>query len=135
MMFIPINYNDLNARQQENYNFHKVAGYLANYGYNSLKLSDDWQGADFLACHINGSAFLKVQLKGRMTIEKKYIGKNIHIAFLNDDNCYVYPHDNMMEEILLLNKINLSKSWASEGEYSWPKIPKWAQPILANYKV
>jgi len=134
-MFTLVKYTDLNARQQENYNFHKVAGRLADYGYNSLRLNDDWQGADFLACHMNGVALLRVQLKGRMTVDKKYQGKGIHIAFLHNDECYVYPHDEVMTEILSLNKINTSKSWSDEGAYSWPNIPSWAQPILSKFRV
>lgn len=81
--FAKIEYRSLNSRQQENYNFQKVAALLADYGFNCLRLSDDWQGADFIACHIDGQTFLKVQLKGRLTIDKKYVGKGIHIAFLH----------------------------------------------------
>ena len=91
-MFERVLYSELNSRQKENYNFHKVAGELADYGFNCLRLNDDWQGADFLACHVDGVRYLKIQLKGRMTIDKKYLGKDIHIAFFNGDNCYVYPH-------------------------------------------
>ena len=51
-----INYDDLNAKQKEIYNFQKVtalkvAALLADCGFNCIKLSDDWQGADFLAYH------------------------------------------------------------------------------------
>ena len=42
-----INYNNLNAKQKEIFNFQKVAAILADYGFNCIKLSDDWQGADF----------------------------------------------------------------------------------------
>ena len=41
-------YDELNAKQKEIYNFQKVAALLANYGFNCIKLDDDWQGADFL---------------------------------------------------------------------------------------
>ena len=41
-----IPYTDLNSRQKENYNFHKVAARMADYGFNCLRLTDDWQGAD-----------------------------------------------------------------------------------------
>lgn len=33
-----VNYDDLNARQKENYNYHKVASALADYGYDSKRL-------------------------------------------------------------------------------------------------
>lgn len=49
-----ISYNALNARQKENFNFQKVSAVLADYGFVTLRLCDDWQGADFLAQHIDG---------------------------------------------------------------------------------
>jgi hypothetical protein len=64
-----ITYSALSSKAQENYNFHKVAAVLADYGYNSVRLTDDVQGADFLAVHIDGS-ILKVQLKGRRECQK-----------------------------------------------------------------
>lgn len=134
-MFERVPYSELNSRQKENYNFHKVAGELADYGFNCLRLNDDWQGADFLACHVDGARFLKIQLKGRMTIDKKYLGKDIHIAFFNGDDCYVYPHDEMVEHILNLDKIGQSKSWIDGGGYSWRTPPVWAKDILNDYKV
>ena len=62
-----IRYRELTSKQQEIYNFQKVAWLLADYGFNCIKLDDDWQGADFLAYHKDGSTTLKVQLKGRAT--------------------------------------------------------------------
>ena len=69
-----INYDELNSRQKEIYNFQKVASQLADYGFNCIKLSDDWQGADFLAYHKDGDQTLKVQLKSGMGIYTKYVG-------------------------------------------------------------
>lgn len=134
-MFERISYPNLNARQKENYNFQKVAGELADYGYNCLRLNDDWQGADFLACHINGNTFLKVQLKGRFTIDSKYLGRNIHIAFLDGDDCYVYPHDTVLEAVLSLNIINGSHAWTQTGAYSWPGLSRWAKALLTEYRI
>ena len=42
-----INYSELNARQKEIYNFQKLAAILADYGFNCIKMSDDWQGRRF----------------------------------------------------------------------------------------
>ena len=134
-MFTRIKYNSLNSRQKENFNFQKVAGELAEYGYNCLRLNDDWQGADFLAIHVNGNTVLKIQLKGRMTIDRKYKDKDICIAFLNGDDCYIYPHDEMLENVLKLGKISASMSWLERGGYSWPNPPKWALDLLQKYKM
>ncbi len=134
-MFHRVSYASLNSRQKENYNFQKVAGVLADYGYNCLRLSDDWQGADFIGCHISGDIFLKVQLKGRLTLDRKYQGKEVHVAFFAKDACFIYPHDAFLHAALDQGKINDSVSWKDHGSYTWPSIPGWAKPFLENYKV
>ena len=45
--FEKIDYNSLNAKQKENFNFQKVAAAFADYGFNCIQLTDDWNGADF----------------------------------------------------------------------------------------
>ena len=97
---IPVDYKSLNSRQQENYNFQKVSGVLAEFGFTTMRLSDDWQGADFIANHIGGQQFLKVQLKGRLTLDKKYQEKDIWICFPYKDIWYLYPHDAAIEYAL-----------------------------------
>ena len=69
--FESIDYEDLNSRQKENFNFQKVSAVLADYGFLTLRLSADWQGADFIAHHVSGDWYLKVQLKGRLTVDTK----------------------------------------------------------------
>ena len=131
-----IAYAGLNARQKENYNFQKVAARLADYGFNCLRLTDDWQGADFIACHIDGQTFLKVQLKGRLLIDKKYVGKGIHIAFLADETCYLYPHDEILAEIQALGVMNEdSERWSTAGIRHWPQLPAWAVSRREKYKI
>ena len=46
MDLIRVDYSKLNAKQKENFNFHKVAAALADYGYDSMRLNNDWEGAD-----------------------------------------------------------------------------------------
>lgn len=90
--------------------------------------NDDWQGADMIACHIDGQQFLKIQLKARLTFDKKYIGKYIFIAFSSKGNWYLYDHDELMN-IIMAN--NTSKSW-SNGSYSWKDPTKNHRTILIN---
>jgi|SaaInlStandDraft_1057018.scaffolds.fasta_scaffold01648_5 hypothetical protein len=121
-----IQYSDLNAKQKENYNFHKVTSALADYGYNSMRLSDDWQGADFIA--ISGDDMIKVQLKGRITIDKKYIGKNIYVAFIENETIKIYKHDDALKAIP--ENVKISKSWSEIGNYSWGKSPAYFDEII-----
>ena len=139
-MFEKVEYGDLNARQKENYNFQKVASRLADYGFNCLRLTDDWQGADFLACHINGETVLKVQLKGRLTIAKKYEGKSIYVAFVHrtkfDKTVFVYNHDSFVDFVQRAHTYIVdSDSWKKRGLYSWPKPTEWAMEFLMKHGI
>ena len=119
-------YTELNSKQKENYNFHKVASALADYGYNSMRLNDDWLGADFIA--VKGDDMLKIQLKGRFTIDKKYIGKDIFISFLEKGKVKIYNHDYALK--LIPENVKTSKSWSAVGSYSWGKTPKYFNEII-----
>ena len=130
-----IEYSKLNSRQKENYNFQKVAAVLADYGFNCMWLNDDWLGADFIACHIDGNTFLKVQLKGRLNIEKKYIGKDIYIAFHENGRWYLYPHDEIQNQLLSRGYMRGSDSWETKGGYSWPYIPQRLKSLLERYAI
>ena len=122
MIFEKIKYSNLNSRQKENYNFHKIASALANYGFDSMRLNNDWQGADFIAVHNDGEQMLKVQLKSRFTVDKKYIGKDIKIGFVEKGVCYIYDHDNMVSN--LAERTLNSKSWQEKGHYNQRPVPK-----------
>lgn len=126
MIFEKIDYNSLNSKQKENYNFHKVASALADYGYDSMRLNNDWQGADFIA--VKNDEMLKVQLKSRFTVDKKYIDKSILIAFIENDIVKIYDHDEAVD--MLPDNIKQSDSWHIHNGYSWGKTPKIYSPII-----
>lgn len=132
MQLQKINYNDLNSKAKEMYNFQKVSAKLADYGFTTMWLNNDWQGADFIAVHIDGITDLKVQLKGRLSFNKKYIGKNIYICFIEDSEIYVYPHDLVLEQIE--NKIS-DKTYLETGSWSSPKLTRENRELLTPYKL
>lgn len=113
-----VGYSDLNSRQKEIFNFQKVAGLLADYGFNCIKLADDWQGADFLAYHKDGGSTLKVQLKSRVSIAQKYIGKSLFMAFPIHRDWYLIEHDALIAIIQTHTTWLTSESWLEHGAYS-----------------
>jgi len=130
----PIEYKYLNSRQKENYNFQKVSGVLADFGYVTMRLSDDWQGADFIANHISGQQFLKIQLKGRLTLDQKYQGKEIWICFPHNGIWYLYPHDAAVAWALKKMKIGDPKVWENgTGVYTYPVPPKQFLAWLSDF--
>ena len=136
VQFKRVAYKSLNARQKENFNFQKVSGVLADYGYVTLRLSDDWQGADFIAYHVDGESFLRVQLKGRLTVDTKYKNKEIWICFndLKDRKVrYLFPHDDFLRWALENLNIGDTPSWNVRGFYHWPSLSKQILSWLSDF--
>ena len=115
-----VSYKDLNSKQKENYNYHKVASALAEYGYDSMRLNNDWEGADFIS--VKGDDMIKVQLKGRFTLSKKYEDKDLYIAFIEKGIIKIYLHDEALA--IASRNITDSKSWTENGSYSMNQTPK-----------
>ncbi len=135
-----IDYVSLNSKQQEIHNFQIVAGKLAEYGFECIKLADDWNGADFLALHFEHKNTLKVQLKGRrVDVGQKYIGQDIYMAFpiRKNGSCswYLVPHDELLD--IVEKKVSFKKGtipWSS-GRYSIPKPSNKVLDALEEYKL
>lgn len=130
-----IKYTELNSWQREIFNFQKIAARLADYGFNCIKLADDWQGADFLAYHKDGDNTLKVQLKSRLTISKKYHAKSLYIAFPINGDWYLMEHDVLVALVEQHTKWLNSESWCKHGDYSSSKPNKNLVLSLAEWKL
>ena len=127
-----VRYEKLNAKAKEMYNFQKVAAKLADYGFTCMWLTNDWQGADFIAVHADGVTDLKVQLKGRVSFAQKYRGKNIHICFIDNNITYLFPHDEVLDQ--LESKI-ADKTWQSKGTWSTSRLSSDFRQRLEPYRL
>lgn len=133
-----IHYKDLNAKQKEAYNFQKVSALLADYGYITIKLDNDWNGADFIAVrnvHAQES-FIKVQLKARPIIAKKYINKNLHLSFPIKGSWFLIKHDkllNIIEE--KFPKTLVTDSWVTDNFYTWKTPPSKLCDTLTEFRI
>jgi hypothetical protein len=125
-----INYKDLKPKAQEIFNFQKVSATLADYGFTTMWLNNDWLGGDFLAVHIDGKTFLKVQLKGRLSFNRGYRGKDIYICFICDGETYLYPHDLILDQIE--SKIS-DKTYLNKGTWSCRKLTQEYRQLLEPY--
>ena len=123
----------LNARQKENYNFQKASGVLADFGFTTIRLSDDWNGADFIAQHVDGKTMLRVQLKGRLDVRKKYQGKDLWLCFPAGGEWYLCPHDKILDYLLTVKGIGRQESWHKQGGWSYPRLPGHASNYLARF--
>lgn len=126
-------YAELNSKQKEVFNFQKIASELAEYGFNCIKLADDWQGADFLAYHKDGDETLKVQLKARLTIDKKYMGQQLYMAFPAGGSWCLIEHDRLVEIVREVTGWLASDSWKSKGNYHAAKPNAKLMKRLQDY--
>ena len=129
-----VDYRDLNGKQKEIYNFQKVAAKLADYGFNCIKLDDDWMGADFLAYHKDGTQTLPVQLKGRLTISKRYAGKDLYLCFPHQGDWYLVPHDTLVDIAGATTNWLNTPSWKS-GQYSSRNPSQKTLEALSDYRL
>jgi len=133
--FEKVRYDNLKPRQKELFLFQKIAATLADYGFNCIKLADDWQGADFLAYHVNGTTTLKVQLKSRLTINRKYCDKHIWMAFPHRGYWYLIEHDRLIEKVRKQTDWLNSSSWRNKHGYGSKSINPGLLASLAEYRL
>jgi hypothetical protein len=108
---------------------------LADFGYLTIRLSDDWNGADFIAQHFETKEFLKVQLKGRLCFYTKYQGKDLFVCFRESGFWYLYSHDELLAKVLATGMMKGTKSWDELGGYSFPAIPRQLEEMLSPYRI
>ncbi|MCD2317271.1 hypothetical protein LQ954_14075 [Sphingomonas sp. IC-11] len=90
-------------------------------------------GVDFILYRESDGVTCKVQLKGPWYIDRKYVGRDIWIAFHVDGAWYVAPHDDLVRfaETYGFTK---TKSWLEGGAYSCPRPSKSMTLDLAAYR-
>lgn len=148
--FEKISYPSLNAKQKEVHNFHHIAAVLARHGYASYPIRDDWNGGDMIARHMTDPdrEMLTIQIKGRVTFDQKYQGKNLWIGFphqsadaAEEGIIYIYPHDEIMARYgdarvaKGQQRLEQTGSWQKDGLYSMGSPPKDLLEILEPYRL
>jgi hypothetical protein len=61
----------------------------------------------------------KSSLKGRLSFNQRYRGKNIFICFISGDGIYLYPHDKILD--LIEQRIS-DRVWIEKGTWSSPTL-------------
>jgi len=121
-----IDYKSLNSTQKANYNFQKISGSLAEYGFNCVKLDNLWEGANIIATHIDSKQILRIRHKGRFTVDHKYRDKNLFIFYVENGLNKLYYHDDAYK-FAKHGEANLT--WKERGQ-NYIKTPKRYEPII-----
>ena len=138
--FAKVDYQDLNAKQREVYNFHFIAARLAQYGYASYPIRDDWNGGDMFSRHMLSGQALTVQIKSRATFDKKYLGKDLHIGFPLGEAVFVYPHDQVLSSYMAGRTarglpLDDNQAWSRDGLVHWVNPTKEIMGLLKPYEL
>lgn len=78
-------------------------------------------GVDFILYRESDNTVRKVQLKGRWMIDRRYVGRDIWMAFPIDAQWYLMPHDEMVALAEADGKTTKTVSWIEGGAYSRPR--------------
>ncbi|HTT75882.1 MAG TPA: hypothetical protein VMF50_07870 [Candidatus Binataceae bacterium] len=78
-------------------------------------------GIDFVLHRERDGQLRKVQPKARWTIDRKYVDRDIWIAFPHDSSWYLVPHDQMVEEGER-HCVTQTNSWIKDGSYSRTRL-------------
>ena len=124
------------GKKIEVYNFHKAAAKLADYGFDCIRVVNDWGGVDFLAYHSIEAITLRVQLKSRLTIRQDYLDKGLWIVFPVRDDWYLIEHDLLVCIAGECTPCLKNNAWNGEQrECNWKTPPNKLIKALGKYRL
>jgi hypothetical protein len=99
---LKIEYMRFDSRSKEAFNTAQLGAVLARSQEYLLPLRFDSNGADMLAYNPATNATRAIQIKARVTVDARYSGKNLWIAFphwvnYSQQDWYVVPHDTLVQ--------------------------------------
>ncbi|MFC1609554.1 hypothetical protein ACFL6C_01220 [Myxococcota bacterium] len=107
-------------------NAHSLCIALIEQGWIPAKPDYD-EGVDLMAWHEKRGKTRAIQLKGRLTVAKKYLGRGIWLAFPASGWWYMVSHDWVLEQ---KPEVKKTKSWKHGGEYNWPRLTaEWSRKL------
>lgn len=122
------------AQIQEVINRNQLVSLLLSHGYNVyLPVYDS--GIDLIAHNEATNQTLNIQLKARWTIMQKYVGRNIYIAFPDDEEWYLAPHEAMVA-MGHQHNFTKTKSWLDQKcghHYNCPKLSQKIKETMKPY--
>ncbi|MEL7346701.1 MAG: hypothetical protein AAFN17_03005 [Pseudomonadota bacterium] len=91
-------------------------------------------GIDLIAHRESDGTLFLVQLKSRWSIDRKYLGRNIHVAFPDGDTWYLAPHDEMVSIAEGLG-YTTSASWQERGQYHSARPSAAFRKAMSGFKL
>jgi len=121
------------AQVREVVNRNTVVSLALSQGFNAFLPVYDG-GIDFILQHEVDGRLHKVQLKSRWTIDRKYVGRDIWIAFPIFGDWYLVPHDEMVA-LAEASGATRTASWVDGGIYNMPRPSRAVIAASAKYRL
>lgn len=119
------NNNNKYKKFVEQINYFRLANYLINCGYAPQWLNYDSDGADLIALSYDQKTIFKIQLKSRVSLDAKYVGRGIYVAFPKDstkplNDWVIVEHDKMYKNW------EKPRNWTNKHHTTWshPRVTK-----------
>ncbi|TFL18152.1 hypothetical protein [Jannaschia formosa] len=90
-------------------------------------------GIDMIAYREDTREIRLIQQKSRWTVDRKYLGRNIWIAFPDGEDWFLVPHDHLLRTAH--EGLVDTQSWTETGVYSRASITAAQRSALAGYKI
>jgi hypothetical protein len=120
------------SQVREVINRNTVVSLALEQGFNAFLPVYDG-GIDFILYHESDLKVRKVQLKARWTIDRKYVGRDIWIAFPVAGDWYLMPHDEMLRDAES-EGVTKTNAWMKDGLYSRPRMSVAALKKCSKYR-
>ncbi len=134
--WVLVDYANLDIRQQESHNFHKLAAVLADYGFDCFRIPNDYKGADFFAHHVPSGRMLRVQLKSALTVSKKYEHQHgLWVAFPIDGEWHLAPHSDLVEIVGRTTPALGNRSYASGRDVFWRQPTRALRDAIVRFRM
>ena len=129
------NYGSRNNRQKEACNFQEASAVLADHGFDCVWLTDDRDGADFVARHMPSGETIRVQMTSCLAVVRKYENKGLWIAFPVEEAWYLLEHDKLRDIVGERTPALRNRSWLEDGRLWWGKPTKALLAGNASYRI
>lgn len=129
----------IDGRMIEMANRHELISMALKMGFNAFQPIID-QGIDFILHREGDQKLIKVQLKSRFRLDKKYEGRDLWMAFPSGDQWYLIPCDTLLsyaDECLIGTRSKKREiySWRNRLNHHSAEIPKTMRPKMEEFKL
>jgi len=121
------------SQVREVINRNTVVSLALDQGFNAFLPVYDG-GVDFVLYRERDGLLRKVQLKSRWSIDRKYLDRDIWMAFPMAGEWYLMPHDAMVA-MAEAEGITKTASWITGGAYSKPRPSAATIAACAPYRL